>query len=435
MGGAAGPVDRVVRYPREVECHTHGTLEAAAVAVEERVKAGLRSLGIVATMNASRQGEGIFIHLSLGRVIDRLAGAYEKVYLAVPVDDGESDVAQDYRLQATHVELIPQPAYHSTFGSFRHFLGIVRSYARLCRRVDAVFVRGMVPLAGVLYLLAFVHRLKPSFWIIGNPIALMRSHRRASRLKAMLYIAYAWQLRLGCRLGRWLTGGAFVCNGRELGELFRSPRTVVAVSSTVTEEEFHERADTCADDVVRILFIGFIRPEKGLEYLIEAVGKLRLDRPWELRLVGPCEKYAGYRQKLEGRIDELGLGARIRWEGYVSYGEPMFRYLRGSDVFVLPTLSEGTPRVLVEARANSLPLVASAVGGIPTSVTDGVDGLLVPAKDADALAEAITRIVTDGKLRRALIRNGLQSARRLTVDRFVEVALDTLQDQSKGEAP
>jgi len=95
---------------------------------------------------------------------------------------------------------------------------------------------------------------------------------------------------------------------------------------------------------------------------------------------------------------------------------------------VLPTLSEGTPRVLVEARANSLPVVATNVGGIPTSVTDGVDGLLVPPKNVDALADAITRIVNDGELRRALIHNGLRSARSLTVDRFADLVVGVLRE-------
>jgi glycosyltransferase involved in cell wall biosynthesis len=96
------------------------------------------------------------------------------------------------------------------------------------------------------------------------------------------------------------------------------------------------------------------------------------------------------------------------------------RYYREHDIFVLPSVGEGTPRVLVEARANSLPLVATRVGGIPLSVSDGRDGLLVPPGNADALAAAIDRLVADGVLRRRLIQTGLQSARRMTIDRFVE---------------
>ncbi len=60
--------------------------------------------------------------------------------------------------------------------------------------------------------------------------------------------------------------------------------------------------------------------------------------------------------------------------------------MRRSDVFVLPTLSEGAPYVVVEARSQGLPTIASAVGGVPTSIDDGKNGLLVPPKDPDAIA-------------------------------------------------
>jgi glycosyltransferase involved in cell wall biosynthesis len=116
----------------------------------------------------------------------------------------------------------------------------------------------------------------------------------------------------------------------------------------------------------------------------------------------------------------------VFWPGYTSYGEPLFDHLRAADIFVLPSLSEGTPHVLVEARANGLPCISTSVGGVPTSVTDGYDALLVPPKNSDALARAIDRVIRDGDLRRALIRNGLVSSRAHTLERFVGEVLDQL---------
>ena len=397
----------------------------------DRVDGKPRVLGIVTAMNASRLGGKIYVHRSFGRVVDHLARAYDKTYLSVPVRTTGADASRDHCLQVNNLEMIAQPFYTDSLGSLKHVVGIVRAYIRICRRVESLFVRGMVPYVGILYLVAFLYRLKPCHWITGNPIALLRTHRRAGRTVDALSTIYAWQDRVLTKFGRWLTGGAFVCNGQELGDVYRSPRTVVTVSSTVTDDEFYERSDTCQNSTVRILFIGFVRPEKGVEYLIEAVDKLKTDRPWELLLVGPCESFRGYRARLDKMIEQSGIGDRVTWEGYVSYGPDMFRYLRECDVFVLPTLSEGTPRVLVEARANSLPIVATNVGGIPTSVTDGVDGLLVPPKDAVALAQALDRIIADGELRRSLLRNGMRSARGLTVHRFVSLVAGVLEESKK----
>ena len=367
-----------------------------------------------------RQEGAVFCHASFGRVIDRLAARCEKAVLCAPVREAPSDATRDYRLRAANIEVIPQPYYRSSLGALRHVVGIVGAYARTCKASDRLFVRGMIPYVGFFYLLARLRGRRPCHWIVGDPIGSVRSHRRAGWLKDNLFLLYAWQDRVLARLGRWLTGGALVCNGDALARIYRSPRTTAVVSSTVTDEEFFERADTCQGTEIRMLFVGFIRPEKGIEYLLQAAGRLKTDRPWKLVIVGPRDQYGDYVAKLDRVAADLGIAARLRWPGYVPYGPEMFRWLRESDLLVLPSLSEGTPRVLVEARANSLPVVATRVGGIPTSVTDGVDGLLVPPKDSAALADAIGRVISKGELRRALIRNGLASARNMTVDRFVE---------------
>ncbi len=386
------------------------------------------TLGIVAEMYAYRHDGGVYIHLSFGRVVDRLAARCARVLLCVPLRDGPPPESRDYRLQATNIELVPQPFYTSSLDAFKLVVGITRGYARVCRRADALFVRGMLPYVAHFYGLARWHRRRPCHWIVGNPIALLRSHQRSGRLKDLAALAYAWQDRRATRCGRWLTGGAFVCNGAELGQVYASPRTHVAVSSTVTDDEFFERSDTCQGPTIRLLFIGFPRPEKGLQYLIEALALIQAPRPCELLIVGAADQFQPYRDELERLAEQRGVAERVRWQGYVPYGPQMFAHLRAADILVLPTLSEGTPRVLVEARANSLPVVATNVGGIPTSVTDGHDGLLVPPKDPAALATAITRVSADGELRRALVHNGLATARRLTVDRFVEFVARLLEE-------
>ncbi len=379
-------------------------------------------------MYGVRRGDRIYLHLSFGRVVDQLAARHAKAVVCLPVAEGADDESRDYALAATNVELIPVPFYATSLGALRHPLAIGRAYARVCRAADLVFVRGMLPHVALFYLFARRYGRRPCHWIVGNPVALLRSHRRAGWILDTFSLAYAVQDRWFTRLGRWLTGGALVCNGNELRTIYRSPRTWVTVSSTITSDDIHERTDTCQGEVVRLLFVGFPRPEKGLQYLIEALPRLGTARRYTLTIVGATEQFHAYREALERLAQRLNVAQRIRWVGYVAYGPELFRCLQEADILVLPTLSEGTPRVLVEARANGLPVIATNVGGIPTSVTDGCDGLLVPPKDPQAIATAIERLVSDGELRRALIRNGLASARRLTVERFVDLVVRAMED-------
>lgn len=384
-------------------------------------------LGIITAMHMFDYRGGLYVHGAFGRVIDRLAGRYEKVYLCAPIRKGEPNQSRDYLIRGDNVEMVALPFHQRTIESLRHYPAISRAYARLFRKSDFIFLRGMIPFVIAAYLLAILRRKKPCHWIVGNPIAAVKSNPRAGCFMDLLSIGYAWQDRIFVKLGRRLTGGTFICNGQEVGQIYKSSHTMVTVSSTIADDEIFEREDTCNEDSVKILFVGFVRPEKGLEYLLEAVSKLRIDKPWELTIVGSWEPFKDYREKLDRIITYSKIEDRVHWAGYASYGSEMSGYLRQSDIFVFPTLSEGTPRVLVEARANGLPVVATNVGGIPTSVTDGKDGLLVPPKDVETLAMAIERVVKDGKLRRSLIRNGLGFAKRTTVNKFIELVVDNLE--------
>jgi glycosyltransferase involved in cell wall biosynthesis len=264
-------------------------------------------------------------------------------------------------------------------------------------------------------------------------VALLQSAVRKGRIADRFALLYALQDRFFTRLGSWLADGVLICNGRDLARVFASPRTIEIVSSTVRESEFFSRLDTCQGSKIRLLFVGFIRPEKGIEYLLEAVSLLKANVGWELEIVGSRE-FPEYGRKLDRIAAARGIRDRIRWSGYVPNGKPLFERMQAADLFILPSLSEGTPHVLVEARANGLPCVSMNVGGVPSTVADGYDALLVPPKDPWALTRAMERVIVDTELRRALIRNGLLAARRQTLDRFIDTVVRELKTDLPAES-
>jgi glycosyltransferase involved in cell wall biosynthesis len=393
------------------------------------------TIGYVTPVRAYSNAGEIYMQAASGRIADGLAKHYKKVYICTRVAQGLPPAPNDSPLGAANLELIAQPYWKSTAGSLPHFFGILRAYIRTCRRSDVLFVRGMCPYIAMLYLCAFLFRRPVCHWIVGDSVTVLGTSVRKGRLFDTLASLYAHQDRTFSRIGRWLTGGAFICNGRELARLYKSPRTSATVSSTVQESEFLPRIDTCQAARVRILFVGYVRPEKGIEYLLEAASTLNASMQWELELVGPSDDFPEYRRRLDEIVGALGIHDRVRWKGYAPYGKPLFDRMRAADIFVLPSLSEGTPHVLVEARANGLPCISTLVGGVPDSVTDGVDALLVPPHNSLALAGAMERIASDGELRRAMIRNGLNSARKLTLKCFLETVLIALEpDQGPMKA-
>ena len=391
-----------------------------------------RILGYITPVRAFSSAGEIYMQAASGRVAEALAKHFEKVCVCTRVVHGPPPAPFDVALNAPNLELIEQPFWSTSAESIIHLFGIAHAYLRTCRRADVLFVRGGCPYTAVLYFCAAIFRKPICHWIVSDPVTLLRTHNRKGRVVDTLALLYALQDRLFTRLGRWATNGVLICNGREVARAHASPRTVEIVSGTIRDDEFFPRTDTCQGPVVRILFVGFLRPEKGIEYLLEAVSRLKADELWELEIVGP-RQFPDYCRKLDDIAATRGIRERIRWKGYLPNGKPLFDRMRAADLLVLPTLSEGTPHVLVEARANGLPCISTTVGGVPTTVTDGYDALLVPPKNARALARAMERVIGDGELRRAMIRNGLMAARKQTLDRFVAVVLRELNSDASAE--
>jgi glycosyltransferase involved in cell wall biosynthesis len=143
-------------------------------------------------------------------------------------------------------------------------------------------------------------------------------------------------------------------------------------------------APITAENPLRILFVAILYESKGLMVLVDACAKLaERGVPFQLDVLGnwQSEEYAA---RVHQRIDELGLGDRIRFLGRV-IGDEKFVSYRRADVFCFPTYfhCEALPVVLLEATACGLPVVATRWRGIPSIVDDGDTGFLVDTHDAE----------------------------------------------------
>jgi glycosyltransferase involved in cell wall biosynthesis len=117
---------------------------------------------------------------------------------------------------------------------------------------------------------------------------------------------------------------------------------------------------------------------------------------------------------IRAEASRLPLGDRFRVLGYV---DDTAALLSASDVFVLASQVEGLPIAMLEAMALGLPVVATAVGGVPKAVTDGVEGRLVPAQQPEALASAIAEVATDPERRASMAAAAEQRVRDFDIER------------------
>lgn len=147
---------------------------------------------------------------------------------------------------------------------------------------------------------------------------------------------------------------------------------------------------------VRILTIGRLIPRKGFQLLIQALPQVTAEAAvdFEIEIVGD----GPYRDTLVALAKDLKVDELIQFAGSVSYSELPQNY-RDADIFVLCSLAEGMPLVVLEAMGTALPIVASSVQGIEDLVRTGMNGVLFPPNDVNELARSLIGLINDGESR------------------------------------
>ncbi|MBF6619479.1 MAG: glycosyltransferase [Patulibacter sp.] len=161
-----------------------------------------------------------------------------------------------------------------------------------------------------------------------------------------------------------------------------------------------ERAELRAElglaaDERAIVVSAMLRPEKGHATALRAFAAVHAAAPRTRLLIvgaGPVEDPAGTRPALEALAAELGIAGAVTFAGR---REDVPRVLAACDVALLPSDHENLPLALLEYMAAGLPIVATAVGGVPTALADGAYGLLVPPRDPVAIAAALRRTLDE----------------------------------------
>ena len=164
-----------------------------------------------------------------------------------------------------------------------------------------------------------------------------------------------------------------------------------------------------------VICVAHLREHKAQDVLLRAFRRLSEEFPsLELDLVGE----GPFQVRLEELVRQLQLFGKVNFYGVVPR-KRVLELIRDARIFCLPSRREPFGLVLLEAMAMRTPLVATRVGGIPEIVRDGLDGLLVPPDDAEALAHSLRKVLVDENLRSALEANGVQRVHQdFSVSRF-----------------
>lgn len=241
-----------------------------------------------------------------------------------------------------------------------------------------------------------------NFWSDRNTFLNRRIRCMFIRAAAIVVLGRSWRNFVAARVPEAQDRIVIVPNATEVPALARSGRD---------------------DDSVHIVFLGRLEARKGVPQLCAALATLNELPAWRATIAGDGEA-----EETRALIKQLGLAQRVELPGWQG-SEDVARLLSGADILALPSFAENLPMSVIEAMAAGVTVVATPVGAVEDIVTDGENGLLVPAGDIQALATALRRLIVDPDLRARLGKAGLAVHRqRLDVGPFADKLIAVWSD-------
>jgi len=367
-------------------------------------------VGVYTDYSYSHDGEAYYSERAFFTFITRLAGMVDKLVLFGRLNPGGG--RSHYRVP-DEIDFVPLPFYESQADARAAVQAMARSLRAFWRNldeVDVVWLLGPHPLAIVFAALAAMRRKRVVLGVRQDMPVYTRSRHPGKRwmMGAAYILEYAFRL-----MSRVFP---VVVVGPQLAANYRSARRLLTLSvSLVAEDQIVDPRDAAQrvwnGGELRVLTVSRLETEKNPLLLADVLAQLRQhDTRFRLLVCGEGPMEADLRRRLE----ELGVADHADLLGYVPITDGLLDVYRSSHAFLHVSWTEGLPQTLFEAFAAGLPVVATAVGGVPDAV--GQSALLVEPGDPVAPAEQLRRLADDPGLRGHLIESGVERVRSHTLE-------------------
>ncbi|MFW5928066.1 MAG: glycosyltransferase [Thermoplasmatota archaeon] len=182
-----------------------------------------------------------------------------------------------------------------------------------------------------------------------------------------------------------------------------------------------------SSDKAKVLYVGRLHELKGLNYLIEAFSDVKEKySDVELLIIGGGD----LREELKELVHKEGLDQHVKFIGEVEHSK-LIDYYQNSDIFVLPSLSEGLSNVIMEAMACGLPVIATDVGGNSELVEHENGGFLIRSRDVPSLSKALERLLKDPELRKHMGKFNRKRVKRFDRETVLSKKAEILEEVGK----
>lgn len=285
------------------------------------------------------------------------------------------------------------------------------------RKLDVIWLSDMRIVGILSYMISRFLGLKAFFYIRGDNVKEANS-RLKSEHKSITFVK-----RIGIKIEFSITKilvnrtMTFVC-GDELYKIYKKPKNEVYtfISSLIDEEDILTRPKRVNNSGnISLLFVGRITKYKGLKTLLDALlyltkNKANKKRNIYLSIVGggPDEN------RIRDIVKKYNLSKIVSFRGYISDRKSILAIYDDCDIFIIPSVTEGTPKTIPEAMAKGLPIIATNVGAMPYMVKNGETGLIVEPGDSRQLQNAVQWLIDNPSDYERMSANSLNNVKEFT---------------------
>lgn len=350
----------------------------------------MKSIAILASWSLSRYDDGIYIPSTHHLYLSYVTTIYDKVFLLSPLSEVKHE-KKGLRLEFPNVEIVALPYSGSYVGALRNWRAYKNALASVVNKVDVVYCRVPDPFS---WMPALMFKTKTIMHFVGDTIDATQHNEKWSWLKKKVMIAgylpdYWLTLRAAKRSHVFTNGTHLVSKLARYGI-----KATPVVSSTIFEKDLHDDFTPLPinTDKVTITYIGYVRFAKGMNCLMAFCKSLREQGVnYHFNLIGSGEMYDDVKEFMKRE----GLSDCVTMYGHISDREKMNDILRKSDLFFFPSLSEGSPRVVIEAMAQGVPVITTPVGSLPGTFKDGETIRFFDFNDAEKTVEIVQEYLSD----------------------------------------
>ena len=305
------------------------------------------------------------------------------------------------------------PYSSSYIGSVKYFFRYLSAYKRL-KQFDVSYARYPIPFGWLQKI--FMRNSKRIIHFVGDPIDTIKVNTNLGMLKKWFLISffipehlmYLW----ACRKAAVYTNGEHITHRLKKYGVKATP----LISSTLNDDDFYfDEYKNLDIKNPKILYVGYLRKTKGVDTVISSFCNLQKKYPdAQLTIVGTGE----YQGKLEKLIGVRGI-KNVHFLGHIDSREKLNTIFRTHDIFCFASLSEGSPRVILEAMANGINVISTPVGSLPSNFKNNENILFSDFHNATDFSTQMVNLLSNEKRAFLLRKNAFEKVKKYKIDNFL----------------